>query len=783
MATIDQLGKALINADAAGDVEAAKTLAAEIKRMRGPKFTPRAATPADIPGAVEQPTPAPDGRGILDYIVGGPEAALSAVTGAAAVPIAAGAGILTGKMGQPNQDVTGRVLRGIQYQPRTQTGQELVAGAAKTAEELKLPPFLPSMGAFNPSPAMNALRNEAQMARGFQPFPERANRLQQERITQSFQNAPQIEAAQAAQRIGVAIPPSVSNPTKGNKIVAALTGSPEARMARSNELQWTEAAKKDMGLTPNTTLNQQGFESAKSNPNIVKPYDTVRKLGLMVADEADIRDIQDLKKQAFIGGKSSADAVATFIDDAIKRVSAGMNGEELLREVQNIRQRANEIYTAQRKGVEAPSPESIAVAKASDALANKLEDIAATNLTGTEARAFQNARTSLAKIYDYERATDVRTGRLDPIKFAKITEGKQTSGTAADIANVAANFPSIAEVKPGAWTQYIPPLARGGTGGALGFGLGSLVGFPAAGGVIGATGGAFANALMAKRMSSPAYQAANAMPPDYRPPVNALRPVEPGSSNLAMFNPQSAVLPPEYTPNFTMPGQGQPQPRPDMQPAGVPPQLPAPGMEGPAQARGYEYARDRAAAEAAAAAAQGGARQPAAGGMLYELDPFTGKLRPVDQGVKGATPETFVNYGSALESAVEKVARGERPTMTAEEMIAWKKTRVDLAAADPGYAKLSDKAITEKMMDRQWIADTIKKAKEKVKAYEEIAARDKDAQARRDAAVERDKLKDMLEMLEERYARPRPTPSPQGPKTRAAKRNALAPENQNQLAP
>ena len=46
MATIDQLGKALINADAAGDVEAAKILAAEIKRMQtAPKFTPREAKP------------------------------------------------------------------------------------------------------------------------------------------------------------------------------------------------------------------------------------------------------------------------------------------------------------------------------------------------------------------------------------------------------------------------------------------------------------------------------------------------------------------------------------------------------------------------------------------------------------------------------------------------------------------------------------------------------------------------------------------------------------------
>jgi hypothetical protein len=415
------------------------------------------------------------------------------------------------------------------------------------------------------------------------------------------------------------------------------------------------------------------------------------------------------------------------------------------------------------------------------AIANQLEELAAQNLTGTQARAFQKARTLLAKTYDYERATDFNTGRIDPTQLAKMAEQKPLTGTASDIASVAANFPSIAEVKPGAG-PILPTLARTGPGAAIGFGLGSMVGAPYLGSIVGGIGGGLTNALMARRMSSPAYQAAHAMPPDYRPPVNALRPVEPGSSNLAIFNPENAVLPPEYTPNFTIPRQGQPPARPDLQSAGVPPQLPAPGMEGPAQARGYEYARDRAAAEAAAVAGTG-PRQPAAGGMLYELDPFTGKLRPVDQGVKGATPETFVNYGSALESAVGKVMRGERPTMTAEEMIAWKKTRVDLATADPGYAKLSDKAITEKMMDRKWVGDTIQKARDQAKAFEEIAARAKDAQAKRDAIAKRDQLMDLLETLESKYAQPRPTPSPQGPKTRAAKRNALAPQSENNLAP
>jgi hypothetical protein len=772
-------------------------------RLQQPNFTPREPSPADIPGAVEQPTPAPDGRGILDYIVGGPEAAFTLATGAAAVPVSSVAGILTGKLGEgPNKAVQERVMRSFTHQPQTQTARDILGTMGSAVSGL--PPYVGTMGAFRPAPAINALRNEAQMIREFQPFPERAARLQQERVTQSFQNAPLIESAQAAQRLGVAIPPAISNPTKANKIVAALTGSPEARMARKNEPQWTEAAKKDMGLTPDTTLDRAAFDKARSTPEITQPYEAVGSIAQLTPDEQTLSIIEGLRIPALIGGESSARAVSGLIDSTIQKLNAGLSGSEALTNIRNLRQSAQTVYNAQRKGITAPSPESISVADASMAIANQLEELAAQNLTGTQARAFQKARTLLAKTYDYERATDFNTGRIDPTQLAKMAEQKPLTGTASDIASVAANFPTIAEVKPGAG-PILPTLARTGPGAAIGFGIGSAFGMPYIGSIVGGIGGGVTNALMARRMMSPAYQAANAMPPDYRPPVNMLRPVEPGSSNLAMFNPQSAVLPPEYTPNFTMPEQPQ-QPRsayeaaqqalreeglrrtgslgPDMQPAGVPPQLPMPGAEGPAQARGYEYARDRAAAEAAAA--QGaGPRQPAAGGMLYELDPFTNKLRPVDQGVKGATPETFVNYGSALESAVGKVMRGERPTMTAEEMIAWNKTRVDLAAADPGYAKLSDKAITEKMMDRKWVGDTIQKARDQARAFEEIAARAKDAQSKRDAIAKRDQLMDLLETLESKYAQPRAGLQPkfQGPKTREARRNALAPQSENQLAP
>jgi hypothetical protein len=632
-----------------------------------PKFTPREATPADIPGAVPQPKY--QEPSMTDRLLGLPETAATIISGGASGLAGQVAGIFGGKLGQgPNVKLAEKIMQAGTYRPTGEGAQANLQslGAIGSA----LPGFIPAVGqagqiaqsanvlAARATPAINALRNEAQMIREFQPFPERAARLQQERITQSFQNAPQIEAAQAAQRLGVAIPPAISNPTKANKIVAALTGSPEARMARKNEPQWTEAAKKDMGLPPATTLDRAAFDKVRSSPEITKPYEAVASIRQLTPDEQTLTAIEGLRTPALIGGESSARAVSELIVSTIKNLNLGLSGSEALTNIRNLRQSAQTIYNAQRKGITPPSPESISVADASMAIANQLEELAAQNLTGTQARAFQNARTLLAKTYDYERATDFNTGRIDPTKLAAMAKQKPLTGTAADIASVAANFPTIAEVKPGTISK-LPTLARGGTAGTLGFGLGSLVGFPAAGGVIGATGGMLANALMARRMSTPAYQAANAMPPDYRPPVNALRPVEPGASNLAMFNPQSAVLPPEYTPNFIMPGQPQ-QPRsayeaaqqalreeglrrtgslgPDMQFA-APRELPMPGAEGPVQERIYNYARDKAADEAAAAAAQRSPRQSAGAGVSYELDPFTGKLQPVGQQVKG--PETF----------------------------------------------------------------------------------------------------------------------------------------------
>jgi hypothetical protein len=120
--------------------------------------------------------------------------------------------------------------------------------------------------------------------------------------------------------------------------------------------------------------------------------------------------------------------------------------------------------------------------------------------------------------------------------------------------------------------------------------------------------------------------------------------------------------------------------------------------------------------------------------------------------------------------------------MTAEQKIAWEKTKVDLAEVMPGMKALSDKAIAAKMQDRAWVQQSLDKAQQQARAFEDIAARAANDRARQAALVKREQMLDLAEQLQDALgSRPVKTGG-QGPKTRAFQRNRLAPEQEVQNA-
>lgn len=229
-------------------------------------------------------------------------------------------------------------------------------------------------------------------------------------------------------------------------------------------------------------------------------------------------------------------------------------------------------------------------------------------------------------------------------------------------------------------------------------------------------------------------------------------------------------------------------------------------------------------------------RKPAGAGNIIDVDPITGKMTVTGEGGKGVTPNIQVLEDTGKSGVVGSAKmEGRTPTettrtkysqtinkktgmpevrqvsqtveqgvsgpqgfnLTAAEKIALRQSLLDGMKTEPGspvLTALSDKNIVGKMQDRQWVSDTVKKLRQQDEMFAAQAARDLDKLRAQDksfqgfeaqmrlqkkveaAAAERRSLIDKLEGMEETLSRPRPVVSEQqGPKTRAAKINNLAP--------
>jgi hypothetical protein len=722
-----------------------------------------------------------------------------------AIPFGIAEQAITGKMTRAEQ-----YLKDMQYKPQTPEGRRNLEALGELVNSEALRPL---QGAVNLpfsqlvpkgsiAPAVNYAKNVVgqEAALAAQPITRAletraANKLI-EKTAASYERGPQIDAAKEASRLGILLNPVTSNPTKVNKLLSTTMDPTEldAKLVQENLPKYSNIAKAEMGIPKNTALTSSAvFDDARNN--VAGPYNDIRKIEQFTADQKTLDSLDNIRPQALIGGKTAANVAGSLVDDAIEQLSKGMSGKDLIENISQLKKDAN-----RSRASIAATADDLHIADVKMKIVSALEDMIDSNVSDPKLlSAYKKARADMAKIYAYEAATDITTGYVDPQKLNKLLDkGVPLSGDAKAMAQIAGNFPDTVTLKIPT-KSGIPQLVRSGIPGTIGAGIGVLTGIgPIAGGAIGAGVGKIATKVGGKLVARPGYQATMAVPEDFRPPVNNLRPVEPNfNRNLpVIFNPENAVVSPEIRPNFTSPKQAplkdlrefdaqfNPQGAVSLQLPALPPPSAESTLAGVNQRRAFDY---NAAQQAEAQAAQQApARVPTSGGVAFELDPITGRLREVSQGMKGATPETFQNYGTSLESAVNKVSAGKAFDLTAEERIAFNKTKVDLAQVEPGYAKLSDKQITERMMDRQWIADTIQKAREQAIAFEQIAARAESEQARFNAMAQRQRMMDLADSMEEkmRMGRPDTSRKTQGPKTREAKRNALAEdiEIKNKLA-
>ena len=804
MATLEQLSAALVKADAAGNADDAKAFADAIRRMKsapsggGIPVGRRGNLADQIPG-YGGPVPAAPQAPAQGY--GGPlpealmapiETAVTLGTGLVTAPIVEaskiGGTLLSGKYGTQEGIKAGEAVgRKVQqfFQPAispTAQGQVESIGNALASTGLQGVP-LNVLGDLQRGVAP-ALRATADTVRA--PLAARAETIKQARIRESQINAPRIDAAKDAFDMGFALDPALSNPSAANRMRAATVGSTalHSNLSKLNLPKVAMRAKEDMGLPETMKLDAKAFDTAMDAPKISEPYDKVRAIPSIVADDAVLTELDNLRIAPAIGDTGQAASVNNFLDTVKQQLQSGANGKTIVDGIRQRRRDAQAIYNQQSAGINPPSPEAIARADVSMGVAKALENAIENSIADPRLLAeFRTARALAGRINDYRRATNLATGVVDPQELAKLAaEGRPLSGNLAKIANTAANFPENMQggvVREPAFTEKLTRSSAGGTVGAI---LGAPFGLPGAivGGGLGAALGNVGAGMAARRMATPGFQRSTAMPTDYRPVPLGTTPadINYGPNQMMPYvAPVEVMMPGQgaYNPNFIRPGE------PTFGAAPTPYAQRALPNEIPKQI--YEAQKNAELAQEFRAAAE---RKPASRGQELVFDPVTKRLVPAQKGMPTATVDIIESTGKTATSAAEKALAGQFFNMSATEKIAWSKSLLEgmpTAQGEAIFGKLSPEKIAARMDDRAFAQKAIDKAREMAQMYDDLAKRQANETARRDAAILREQMYDKADMMEESLRNPRPVSGKgQGPKTRAAQRNQLAPEQEIQNA-
>jgi hypothetical protein len=590
--------------------------------------------------------------------------------------------------------------------------------------------------------------------------------------TADWQRAASIEAAKAARSEKIILNPSSVSETTRPLRMAAAGGSAHFNTAASiaNKSKWNDMVRSDLGLPLTGELSQLTAKNYDGVRKIVgKPYDQAASLGKLSPNADILAAIREIDIPEILpAGEIAAGKMARTTDYVTNQIENGMTGKMAVDTTKTLRREAKQVFESVRSGNRVPSIE-IDAAKAKMRMADKVDELISSNISDPKWKsAFDDSRRKMALTYAYERATNLVTRQIDPQVFAQEMQGRHfLTGNAKKMGEIAANYPEIANVYAERGTTFAMPV-RSGAAGTTGFAIGSLYGAPVATSATMATVSALGEKVYGKRLRSEAAQSKLATPVDRR------------------------IMPTPEAPTFSM-GRGQASDAP------VLPKLqlgytPSPVKELPVQkgapvapsdvtnvvrvpnaVSAERFAEQTANVSKSKTRDLRGTSNAPGSGMMYDLDPVTGKLVAADRGIKGATPEIWqADTGANLRSASEKVASGKTFDMTAAEKVAWSKTAVDIKSVIPEFSKLTEKQITAKMADRQWVQSTIDKVNQQVEMFAQLEKRSQDRLAQSLARIQREKMMDIAEQLQDALgSRPSSRGYTQGAKTRDFQRGLL----------
>jgi hypothetical protein len=305
-------------------------------------------------------------------------------------------------------------------------------------------------------------------------------------------NAGRDAAVVAAKDAGYVLPPTEANPNMLNSLLEGLSGKIKTAQAASTKNQSTtnRLAKEALGLPEEATITKQALGAIRAEAG--KAYDSVASAGTITPGPKYTQALDSIMADA---KQAAKDFPASAPNPVIKEIEAlkvgSFDASSAVAKIKTLRAEADAAYGRQDK----------ALGKALKDGAAALEDAIEEHLKGAGPdvlKQFRQARQLIAKTYTVEKAL-TETGDVAASSIAaQLKRGKPLTDQLRTIGQVGSTFPKATQSLPQSYSALSPLdyAVAAGTGNVAG-----LAARPAARSAI---------------LSQP-YQAAMVRPPTYDP--------------------------------------------------------------------------------------------------------------------------------------------------------------------------------------------------------------------------------------------------------------------------
>lgn len=250
-------------------------------------------------------------------------------------------------------------------------------------------------------------------------------------------------AVEAANALGLVVPPSQAKPTLVNRALEGFAGklTTAQNASAKNQPVFNALAKAEIGADD---LSREGLSAVRSKAN--EAYSQLAAVGSFQSDDAFREGVKRTAAMTDALKKDFPELVNADVDKLVEGIVSrdAFNAQGTIEAIKRLRfdGSANRIAT---------DPGKKALGKAQMSIARELEELVDRNLQRLDQPellgAYREARTTLAKVYDIEKAVNPATFNIDANKLAQINKKSpgRLTGNLKAIADFAGEFKTAAK--------------------------------------------------------------------------------------------------------------------------------------------------------------------------------------------------------------------------------------------------------------------------------------------------------------------------------------------------